>query len=142
MLQRRAHGQIAGRADAGDADLFPFEVGTFSDGRIGEQGKDHLVRGRADPDKVGALSPSRHHRRRRQMAKLDFTGEKRLHRGGAAANVDQIGIEAMLSKMSVFVGQPERADAGRQRAVGGANWGGTILRCSRGRDSAGKQRDE
>ena len=61
------------------------------------------------------------------MAELDFAGEQRLHGGGAAADVDQIRVQAMFSKMTVFVGQPECADAGGQRAVGGAHWGGTNL---------------
>ena len=76
LLQRRAHGEIAGRAETGDADFLAFEIGALSDARIGDQGENHLVRGRADPDKVGALCPSGHHGRRRKMAKLDFAGEK------------------------------------------------------------------
>ena len=94
---------------------------------FGEQGKNHLVRCRADPDKVGALRPSRHHRRRRQMTELNFAGEKCLDCGGAAADVNQIGVEAMFLEMTFLMGQPERADARRERAVSGANRRQSVL---------------
>jgi len=46
------------------------------------------------------------------VAELDFTGEKRLHGGRAAANIDQIGIEIVFFKVAVILSQPESAYTG------------------------------
>ena len=96
LFQRRAYELDRWPSRARDADPLALEIGTFSYRGVGEQGEDHLVPGCADPDKVCALRPRRHHRRRRKVAKLDLAGEKRLHGGGAAADVDQIGIEPVF----------------------------------------------
>ena len=98
LFQRRAYGEIAGRADARDADFLAFEFSALGDGGLGEQSEDHLMSRGADPDEIGALSPSGQHWRRRQMAELDFAGEQRLHRSGTAANIDQIRVQAMFSE--------------------------------------------
>jgi len=67
----------------------------------------------ADPDKIGALGPCRHHRRRRQVTELDLAGEQRLDCGGAAAYVDQTRVESVLFEDVLFLGQPKRADTCR-----------------------------
>ena len=72
--------------------------------RLGEQRENHLMGRGADPDEVGALNPSGQHRRRRQMAELNLAGEQRLHRGGTAANVNQIRVQAMFAKMTCLRG--------------------------------------
>lgn len=46
------------------------------------------------------------------MTELYFAGQDRLDRGRTAANVDQIGIQAMFAKETFFVREPECADAG------------------------------
>jgi len=120
LFERCAHRKIAGRADARDADFLAFEISAFGDGGIGEQGKDHLMGRGADPDEVGALNPSRQHWRRRQVAELNFAGEQGLHCSGTAANVDQVRVQAMFSKVTVFVSEPKRADAGGESAISGA----------------------
>ena len=88
LLQRHTQGEIARRADPGNADFLTFEIGAFSDAGVGYQCENHLMRRRADPDKVRSLGPSGHHRSGRQVAKLDFAGEQCLDRNRTAADIN------------------------------------------------------
>jgi hypothetical protein len=66
------------------------------------------------------------------MVKLNFAGQQGLSRGGAATHVDKVQIEAVLSKNSLFMSQPEDPDTGGERAVGYTNRRGPDLTASRG----------
>jgi hypothetical protein len=61
------------------------------------------------------------------MTELDLAGEQRLDRGGAAADVDQTGFQAVLFEDVLFLGQPKRADTRREGAIGSSNLGGGQL---------------
>ena len=104
-----------------------FEIGAFADARIRYQGKNHLVRCRAEPYKIGPLRPSRHHGRRRQVTELNFAGEQCLDCRGTTADVNQIGVEAMFFEITFIMAQPKRADARRERAVSGTNGRRSVL---------------
>ena len=57
------------------------------------------------------------------MTELDLAGEQRLEGGGAAADVDQTRVEAVLFEDVLFLGQPKRADARREGAIRSSNLG-------------------
>jgi len=89
MFQGKARCQVARRAQAGDADFLPLEIGPFGDRRLRKERKDHAMDGCAEPNNVRPLDPGCHHGGGREMAELDLSRKQGLGCGGAAADINQ-----------------------------------------------------
>src|ERR1043166_5725465 len=121
MLQRQHRVHPCTAADALDAEFFASQVFRSLDTRTGDDRMSQFTGNRGQDFKISALSGRSHHRPAAGGSDFQVSRYKAGHQNRRAFDKNEPGLDALLGKESLFLGNDQRKGSRTYRRVANGN---------------------